>query len=61
MLLATLGVRNVLVARRLTTMIKRDIEAEFNFVSKGDASQKRSVFDFLGRLGAGGLFVTVQI
>jgi len=61
MLLATVSAHNYLVGRRLGMMIKSDIEAEFNFVSKGAASPKRSVPGFLGLVGASGVFLTVQI
>jgi hypothetical protein len=52
-LLAIIGIHNMVVERRLRRMIKSDIEAEFNFISKGNASQKGSMPGFLGRVGAG--------
>ena len=62
MLLGSVIVHNWMTGRRLGMMIKSDVEAEFNFVSKGPTSQRRLLSGVLGPLvGAGGIFVTVAI
>ena len=48
---------NELANRQIRMIIKNDIEAEFDFVSKSPAPQNRPI----GQLGAGGIFLTVQI
>lgn len=61
MLMAIVAVYNFLARRRQEMIIKSDIEAEFDFVSKDTAFQKRFIPRFIGLVGAGGLFVIVQI
>ena len=61
MLMGIVVAYNFLARRRQEMIIKSDIEAEFDFVSKDSAFQKRFIPRFIGLVGAGGLFLIVQI
>lgn len=61
MLLGIVAMYNFLARKRLDLLIKSDIEAEFDFVSKVPVSQRGFIIHFSGLIGVGGIFVIVQI